>query len=123
MKKLLLALKIIVYGLIGIGIISLFWVYVIPGMLLWCIFRERYRAWIGSIVALFIVLVTRYSMDWGVKMGDESASFSWLLEFSSVLITWAIASLFVSAGYHTPRYFLSGWRMEEKPNLSVVGKP
>jgi len=80
MKTFAIILKIGVLSLVGIGLLSLFWVFVIPGMLLWVIFRDRYHRWIGSVVALAVVLFLRVTMgEWQMRIGGQSSG-EWFSE-------------------------------------------
>lgn len=91
-------LKIVVLSVIGIGALSLFWVYVIPGMLLWWRFHGRYRGWMGAAAALLIVLILRLSMgEWPMRIGGHSSG-AWYAELMLGIVSWASGSILVTVG-------------------------
>ncbi len=109
MKTTKAILKIAAWCLIGIGILSLFArYYVIPGLLLWWIFRERYRGWMGAATALLVVLILRFSTgEWPMRIGGHSSG-EWFVEVMLGILSWAIGSILVNVGYNIARYFF-GW--------------
>lgn len=116
-------LKIVVLGLIGIGALSLFGVYVIPGMLLWWILRGRYEGWMGAATALLIVLILRLSMDaWPMRIGGQSSG-EWFVELMLGIVSWAIGSILVTAGYNLPRFFLDGLGKKDEARSDLTGLP
>lgn len=54
MKTTLLILKIIVLCLIGLGALALFWVYLIPGIVLGLLHLDRRHKWLPCVTALLI---------------------------------------------------------------------
>lgn len=107
MRTFALVLKIIVLSLIAIGLLSLFWIFLIPGIALWFLFRERYHHWIGSIVALLVMLTLRFSTGEWQRLGEQGSG-DWFVELMHAIFSWAIGSILVTAGYNMPRYFLDG---------------
>ena len=119
MKTFAAILKIVILSLIGIGILSLFWPFVIPGMLLWWIFRERYQGWVGSAVALLVVLILRFSMgEWQMRVGGQSSG-EWYVEVMLGIVSWAVGSILVTVGYNIPGYFLGGLRMKDEARANL----
>ncbi len=95
----------------------IFWTYVIPGILLWCIFRGSYRDWIGGVTALLIVVALRcFAGHWPTSVG-ELGSQLWYVELASCVLSWAVGSIFVSAGYYIPQYFLEGFKSGSKSDV------
>ena len=118
MKTFAIILKIIVLSFVAIGLLSLFWVFVIPGMLLWIAYRERYHRWIGSAVALLVVLTLRFSTgEWQMRIGGQGSG-DWFAELMLGILSWAVGSILVAAGYNIPQYFLDGLnnKKEQKPS-------
>jgi hypothetical protein len=110
MKKAIATLKLILLGAILLGILIFFWPFVLSGLVLWCVFRGRYSQWITPIAALTIVLTWRLSMNsWPVHIGDSSTH-AWYVDLLAGIVSWALASIFVSAGYLTPKLFIEGLR-------------
>ena len=108
MKNTIATHKILILGAILIGVSILFWPFVLPGCALWYIFRGRYSQWITPIAALTIVLIWRLSMNsWPVHIGDSSTH-AWYVELLAGVVSWALASIFVSAGYFAPKLFIEG---------------
>jgi hypothetical protein len=108
MKKTIATLKIILLGGILLGVSILFWPFVLPGLVLWCIFRGSNSQWITGIAALTIVLIWRLlTSNWPVYIGDYSAH-AWYVELLAGIVSWALVSIFVSAGYLTPTMFIEG---------------
>ena len=108
MKKTIATLKILLLGAILLGVSILFWPFVLPGIALWCIFRGLYSQWITPIAALAIILFWRLSMhSWPVHIGDGSTH-AWYVELMAGIVSWALASIFVSAGYLAPKLFIAG---------------
>ena len=123
MKTFAIILKIGALSLVGIGLLSLFWVFVVPGMLLWIIFRDRYHRWIGSVVALAVVLILRVSMgEWQMRIGGQSSG-EWFSELMLGILSWAVGAILVAAGYNIPKYFLDGWNKtkQTKQEIEQVG--
>jgi hypothetical protein len=117
MKSFSTIIKIAILAVIGTAILLLFWAYVIPGILLWWIFRGHYRDWIGGVVTLLIVVSLRhFAGHWPTSVG-ELGSQLWYVELASCLLSWAVGWIFVSAGYRIPQYFLEGLNSGGKSNV------
>lgn len=118
MKTFSIALEIagiVVLILVGVLLLVFFWPLVIPGVVLWWILRERYQRWIGAMVALLVVLIFRISSgSWQVAIGGQSSG-EWHVELALGLLSWAIGSILVAAGYHIPRYLHHGLRFKDGP--------
>lgn len=114
MKNPTTALKILLLGTVVVAISVFFWPFVLPGLILWFIFRGRYDHWIAPIAALAIVLMWRLSLNsWPIHIGDGSTNV-WYAELLMGVVSWALASIFVGAGYLTPKFFLEGLYPESK---------
>ena len=121
MKKTIATLKILLLGIILLGALILFWRFVLPGLVLWCIFRGRNSQWITAIAALTIVLIWRFSTsNWPVYIGGHSAH-AWYVELLAGIVSWALASIFVSAGYLTPTFFIEGLYSKSARQAEVGG--
>jgi hypothetical protein len=108
MKKTIATLKILLLGAILLGVSIFFWQYVLSGLVLSCIFRGRYSQWITPIAALTIVLIWRLSMsNWPVHIGDSTV-YAWYVDLLAGIVSWALASIFVGAGYVLPKLFIEG---------------
>jgi hypothetical protein len=114
MKNPTTALKILLFGTVVVAISVFFWPFVLPGLILWLIFRGRYDHWIAPLAALTIVLIWRLSLNsWPIHIGDGSTNV-WYVELLMGVVSWALASIFVGAGYLTPKFFLEGLYPESK---------
>ena len=109
MKTAKAILNIAAWCLIGIGILSLFArYYVIPGLLLWWVFRERYRGWMEAATALLVVLILRFSTgEWPMRIGGHSSG-EWLVEVMLGIVSWAIGAILVNVGYNLARCLFGG---------------
>ena len=114
MKKLFAILKIVILSLIGMVLLGLFWAFLVPGMMLWWILRERYQEWVGVATALGILLIWRFfAGEWNAR-ADGQSSGDLGMELALGAVSWAIGSILVSAGYRIPKYFLEGLRTDEE---------
>jgi hypothetical protein len=115
MKTSLLILKIIVLGLIGLGALALFWVYVVPGIVLGFLRLDQRHKWLPGVTALFIVGILRFSTGtWQIKFGDMDPG-PWYVQCAAGLLQWAVASILVSAGCRIPQYFMNGFLNPSNP--------
>lgn len=108
MKTTLLILKFIVLGLIGLGALALFWVYMIPGIVLGLLRLDQRYKWLPGVLALLIVGILRVSTGaWQIKLGDMDPG-PWYVQCVAGLLQWAMADILVSAGCRIPEYFMNG---------------
>ncbi len=111
-------LKIALLLVVGGAFLLLLGAYLIPGILLWWIFGERYKGWIGTATALVVVVGLRsFSGQWPASIGEFGSS-GWYVELTSLVLSWAVGSILVSVGYDIPRYFLEGLM---SANASKIG--
>ena len=127
MKKTLAILKIFIFGVILVGISILFWPFVLTGIILWTVFRGRQDHWITPTGALVVVLILRFSMNrWLLYFDMEHVPPGvWYYEVLLGLASWALGSIFVSAGYRMPTFFIDGLRLTatSKPASEIHAKP
>ncbi len=109
MKRTAVILK---WTLLGLCVIAL-GTFTIPGVPLWFFRRERYPRWIGSAIALSIVVLFRFlNGGWNFTIGGRTAG-PWWLEVMEGAVSWAIGALLVSLGYSIARYLMRGSRNGE----------
>ena len=81
--------------------ISLAFVYfLVPGILLWLVFRDSCRRWHSSTLAWVIVLGFRwYYGNWNIRFGGNTDELPFSVESLAALVSWALASILIWASY------------------------
>lgn len=109
MNKTPAILKILIFGVILVGISLLFWQFVLTGILLLAVYRGRHDQWVCAIAALIVVLIMRIWMNrWPIFVENETAPLAGELLLG--LVSWALGSIGVSSGYRMPAFFIEGLR-------------
>ncbi len=114
MSKTFQIFRFVVLCLAGSIMVVGLWRYVIPGILLWVIFREGIRRWMISATAILIVLIVLIfrcasGNPWLARIGDQSSG-NWWSELMSGLLSWAVVVILLHVGYQIPGLLLKGFR-------------
>jgi hypothetical protein len=114
MSQTLNILKLALLIPIGAFFLLLFWVYLIPEILLGILLRKHSIKWPIPILALLIVIANLFITGrFFMRMGDMTNG-PWYVLCLGVLIDWAIAVVFVSPGYMMPKTFIEGFTSGKK---------
>lgn len=107
-------IKLTLLILLGTFFMVLFGYYLIPGILLGIILRNHPAKWPVPLLALGIVLTMWFTTGkWAIRIGDMTDD-PWYVLCLAGLIQWALAFVFVSAGYMMPKTFLEGYKSRKK---------
>lgn len=107
--------KMSFYSVASMLFTLLFWPFVIPGIVLSFFCGKRCEIWAVAVVALAIIVGCHaISGDWMVRIGGKSDD-GWLVEISRFILSWAIGTIFVGAGFKVPRLFREGLDSTRKP--------
>lgn len=107
-------------NLLLLGLSLLFWPFVIPGILLSFFCKGRHERWVVPIAALVVVCGWRIATgNWTVRIGGDS-DHGWLVEGSRVVMSWAIGSILLGAGFKMSRFFAEELRSPRDATHKVV---
>jgi hypothetical protein len=105
--------------LIGV-LTTLFYPFVVPGILVGLLAAPRHEKWIGVLVALLVAIGWRLgSGEWIVRI-NGSATVEWPGELTRAAVNWAFGSILVIVGIRMPRYFMNGLKsVQTEPGRGV----
>lgn len=103
-------LKLLFLSLLTLIVAVMLWPYAIGGVFVFFLSVKKFNYFVSPCVALGVVSLWRFiTGQWHIRVGDAVPE-HWYYEILPGILSWALATIFVSAFAMFPAKFLEGYR-------------